>query len=230
VKKRLKYYDLMDSFSIRSVGSDMPAESAAFSPSDIAGLQAWFKFNTGQAVSQWDDQSGNNNHLKQATATNQPTISGGTYIFDGVDNFMKCDAFTLNQPTTVCLAFKQVTWTSGDRVFDGNTATAGLCVQNALTPALQINAGAGIQESGNLAVDTYGVLVAVFNGASSLIQINNGTADAGNAGANNMGGFTLGQGGGGAAPGNIQVKEVLIYSVALDASQRTDVYDYLNAI
>ena len=44
---------------------------------DVPGLEALYKRGVGitlngREVSQWDDQSGNGNHLKQSTATNQP--------------------------------------------------------------------------------------------------------------------------------------------------------------
>lgn len=43
-----------------------------FTPSDISGLKLWTRFNsgiteTGSGVSQWDDVSGNGNHLLQGT-------------------------------------------------------------------------------------------------------------------------------------------------------------------
>jgi hypothetical protein len=50
-------------------------------PRDISGLLAWFESSdstnyslSGGAVLQWSDLSGNNNHLRQATLANRPTI------------------------------------------------------------------------------------------------------------------------------------------------------------
>src|SRR6185369_16031814 len=108
---------------------------------------AWFRFNRGitQAggfASQWADQSGNGRHLKQPTGTNQPAVNAdGSLLFDGVDNFMQCDAFTLNQPFTVALKMKQVTWTSSDCIFDGNTALSALLNQASISPILFMFAG-----------------------------------------------------------------------------------------
>lgn len=209
-----------------------------FNPANLGNLAAWFRFNSGitdtaGAVSQWNDASGNARHLLQATATNQPAKQGdGSILFDGVDNFLKCDAFTLNQPETVYILFKQVTWTSADFVFDGNAnSTMGLR-QITGSPRLGLSAGgAGGPSSTDLAVDTYGAVASIFNGAASVVHIGSTTSATGDPGAANAGGFCLGSLGGGAANfANIQVKEVVVYSVAHDATTRQQVIDYLNAL
>lgn len=196
------------------------------------GPAAWFPFGVGitsaaGAVSQWDDQSGNGRHLKQATATNQPTLEAdGSITFDGVDNFLKCDAFTLDQPETVYLLFKQITWTSTERIFSGNALSSGDLVQLTSTPQIGLFAGTATSLV-SMTLDAYGVIAGVFNGASSSIQLNSGTPATGNCGAANMGGFTLGASG---APGgwaNIQVKEVIIFAAAHDSTQRAAVIKYL---
>jgi hypothetical protein len=207
---------------------------AAGSPA-VAALNpaAWFKWNQGVAVSQWDDASGNGRHLKQATATNQPAVQAdGSLLFDGVDNFMKCDAFTLNQPVTVYALLKQVTWTLNDIIWDGNTdATMYLYQSDLSAPRIRTFAGTALTPTADLALDTYGVVAAVYNGASSLHQVNNQTATTGNAGAANPGGFHLGTKGG-AANGfsNIQVREVIIFNAAHDAITRETVVRYLRRL
>ena len=65
----------------------------SFALTDISDLQVWLQNNTGitlngALVSQWADQSGNNNLARQTTETNQPTASGGGIDLDGTDNFM----------------------------------------------------------------------------------------------------------------------------------------------
>jgi hypothetical protein len=78
------------------------SNQASFSPSSISGLQAWFDANdestiteSANAVSQWDDKSGNANHAVQATGIKQPitnsvTINGLNAIsFDGVNDTLK---------------------------------------------------------------------------------------------------------------------------------------------
>lgn len=197
---------------------------------------AWFRYGqgitvTGAGVSQWDDQSGNARHLKQGTDTNRPALQAdNSILFDGVDNYLKCDAFTLNQPETVYLLAKQVTWTQTDRIFDGNTVNTGVLYQDVVTPRIYLFAGSAAAANPDLAVDTYGAVCAIFNGASSLIQVNNGTAITGDAGASNMGGLTLGASGTPDAYGNIQVKEVIVFAAAHDAGQRAAVIAYLRSV
>lgn len=202
----------------------------------ISGLAAWFKFNYGitsstSLVSQWDDQSGNGRHLKQGTDTNKPTVQAdGSILFDGADNYLACDAFTLNQPTTVYVLGKQVTWTANDRFFDGNTANSMTLFQRTGSPNLAIFSGTTLGNNGNLALDTYGVISSVFNGANSRLQINNGTPVSGDAGSSNAGGFYLGALATPANFGNVQIKEVLIFSVAHDATQRAAIVRYLSTV
>lgn len=82
-----------------SEGVVVPA-AAAFSPSDIAGLQLWLKadaitgLNDGDAVTTWSDSSGQGNDVTQATAGNKPTyqtneLNGKPIVrFDGTDDFL----------------------------------------------------------------------------------------------------------------------------------------------
>ena len=207
-----------------------------FLPSDLAGLKLWCKFNsgitvTGAGVSQWDDVSGNGNHLKQGTDTNRPSKeSDGSILFDGVDNFLKADAFTLVQPETVYFLGKQVTWTSADRFFDGNTDDTGGINQNPTTPKLRVNAGIAFDDDGTMAVDTYAIISVIFNGASSSIQTNYATIVTGNAGAGDMGGFTLGSRPSVTLVSNIQVKEIAVFNTAHDAVTRLQMIAYLAQI
>jgi hypothetical protein len=205
----------------------------------IAGLSpaAWFRFGqgitvTGAGVSQWDDQSGNARHLKQATDANRPPLQAdGSILFDGVADFLKCDAFTLNQPETIYLLAKQVTWTDLDRIFDGNASDSGRMLQLTATPASAIFAGTtNVSTQGTWTLDTYMVVTVQFNGASSFAYVNGAAPSLGNAGASNMGGFTLGAAAGAGNPSNIQVKEVLLFPVAHDATTRLQVERYLGAM
>ena len=155
-----------------------------------AGLSpaAWFRYGIGLTdaggglCSQWNDQSGNGRHLKQATATNQPAIqTDGSVLFDGVDNFMKCDAFTLNQPETVYVLGKWVVWASDARWIDGDGSSTGMFQGITATPQIRVATGAGSTAIVSPTVGAYVVLAGVFNGASSLIQLNSGAPATGDA-------------------------------------------------
>jgi hypothetical protein len=205
----------------------------------VAGPAAWYRKGqgitvTGSGVSQWSDASGNGRHLLQATDTNRPARqSDGTILFDGVDNYLKTSAFTLNQPITYYLALKQVTWTAGDYFIDGDGNTSVLIAQPSAgaTPEIVAYAGSLSAVSTGLAVNTYGVICAVYNGASSVLRVNNGADITGNFGANNAGGLTLGGSGTVVAQfANIQVKEVIVFNQAHTAAQRSLMIAYLQTL
>ena len=207
---------------------------SGFAPSDLTGLKLWTRFNqgitvTGSGVSQWDDASGEGNHIKQATDTRRPSKEAdGSILFDGVDNFLKADAFTLVQPETVYLLIKQIMWTLDDYFFDGNSVVTGSVHQLSTTPGIKAHAGTYSSQNNDLVLGAYGVISVVFNGASSVLQVDNNTPTTGNFGASNMGGFTLGAAGNALVPSNIQVKETLVYSTAHDAATRSKVIAYLS--
>lgn len=212
----------------QSVNGGPPEPITALSP------VAWYRYgigitSAGGLVSAWADQSGNGNDLVQATGTNQPALQAdNSILFDGVDNQMEA-TFTLNQPCTFYLLLKQVTWALSDVIFDGSAAQTQL-TQTATTPGLKLVPGASFPQNNSLTLDAYGVVTAIFNGASSLLQINNGSPSTENTTANNPGGFSIGANRTMAAASNIQVKEIILFPVAHDAATRTTVITYLATV
>lgn len=213
---------------------------ARFGPAQILALTpaAWFRLNVGitvaTGVSIWADQSGNGRDLLQGTGGNQPAKQAdGSILFDGVAHYLKCTGFTLNQPTTVYFLGKHVTWVQNQTVFDGNTTNALRFFDvNIVTssPQMQIRTTAVVPSPTgdvNLAVNTYGAVACVFNGASSILQVNRNAPSTGDAGATNAGGFTLGAAGGALVFGNIQVMEVILFPAAHDQATRNNVIRYL---
>jgi hypothetical protein len=185
-------------------------------------------------VSKWNDLSGNNRHLVQATNSKRPgyrtsQVNGKpAIIFPGVSESLKSPAFTLNQPTTVILVMNQITWTNGDTIFDGITGNLGNIFQNAVSPRLTVYAGLSAANNDNLTVGSYGFVLVEFNGASSALQINNTARTTGNAGTANMGGFTIGDYGNAGFASNIGVAEILIYNKILSAGEILLIKSYAN--
>lgn len=225
-------------FQVPRFSYPRPSRSTPFTATEITALApaAWYRFNTGitdvgaGAVSQWADQSGNARHLLQATGTAQPTVQGnGTIIFDGSTDFLQTAGFTLNQPVTIYILGRQITWTLNDLWFDGLTAAVQLR-QSPTTPNVQLNSNVGaVAAHPGLTVNTYRVLAAVFSGANSTLRVNNDET-AGSPGTNNLGGFTLGASRAAAAFANIQVYEVIIFSSAHDKFTQGRVLAYLAAL
>lgn len=153
--------------------------------------------------------------------------NGNTILFDGIDNFLRAAGFTLNQPTTVYLLAKQVTHVANDTLVDGNTAGSGAIIQAAASPDIKVTAGTDLGDDSNLILDTYGVIVAVFNGASSVLRVDNNAPINGAAGALNMSGLTLGAAGSSLLFSNIHVSELLVYALAHDTATQDDIVDYL---
>lgn len=204
----------------------------------VAGLRpaAWFRYgdgitSAGGLVSAWADQSGNARPLLQATGTNQPTLEAdGSITFDGVDNFLQCGAFTLNQPVTYYLLANPVTDTSGDRFFDGGAAGAAVILAQDGAGGISVNAGAAF--GGNLfPTGAYAVVAVVVNGASSSIQVNTVAPITGDAGANNPAGFTMGSSRNGTTQFvNARYKEAIVFPAAHNADTISRVIRYLSQV
>jgi len=177
-------------------------------------------------VSVWGDKTGLAHHLLQATGTNQPLWSANGVLFDGIDNFMKCVAFEWNQPEFIYMVARQVTWTGGDSLFDGNGVGGGMFQQTVLSPAVRLYAGSYSTSNSNWTLNTFMILRLLFNGLNSSIQVNNTPAIVSDAGGNNMAGSTLGARADAGNPGNLEVKEIIGRTSALGEAE---IYAYLAA-
>ncbi len=181
-------------------------------------------------IDEWYIEEIAGNHLIQLAVADQPLWSVDGVLFDGVSEFMQTIAFGLIQPSFIYIVFRQITWSINDFIFDGSpVSSTGRFIQDTLTPGLTIRAG-GLPSAinNNLALNTFGIARALFNGAASTFQINETPQLAGNYGANNMDGFSLGaRGDGGANWSNIEVKETILRNIADTAPNQTIIYNYL---
>jgi hypothetical protein len=95
-------------------------KSTLWTPDEIS-TAAWYDaadtsptniVQSGGAVSQWSDKSGNSKHATQGTVLNQPitnsrTMNGkNTLDFNGVDSFMDAPAFGVTNPASVFFVFE----------------------------------------------------------------------------------------------------------------------------
>lgn len=183
-------------------------------------------------VSAWAPALNGSHTLTQAVADQQPAwTDGNSILFDGTNDVLKTASFTLEQPTTVVVCGRQMSWASDDRWFDGNANDTGTLVQAVATPQVRMSAGALVGAAGNSpALETYAIIGCVFNGASSLIQMNLNTSATGDAGAADMNGLTVGRyGASGVGYGNVQIKAIAVCDSALSAARLTALINAMNA-
>lgn len=125
-----------------------------------------------------------------------PGLSGRRVLwFDGSAYYMKSGAFTLNQPTEIYSLGMPWTWTINHAMFDGNTLNSGKLYQSATSPNIRYTAGTVGTEFVPPPAGSWRSSTVVFDGANSRISTNNGAFAVSDAGAGNMGGFTLGAAG-----------------------------------
>jgi hypothetical protein len=215
------------------------------SPTPVAGMAAWWNSYTGitkdgsDLVSAIADQSGNGRNLtipipfagdKGLWQANQFNGKAAIHFRNetalaGQFNYLQA-SFTLDQPFTVYILSRIVTHDVGAMLFDGATGVTSVS-QGAGANSIQIVAPTGFAN----ATGTDGLLQirrAVFNGASSVLQVNNLTAATGAVGANNAGGITVNcRNDIGASWANQQWMEQLVYAGVLTAGEDTQVKAYL---
>lgn len=212
--------------------------SAAAEP-PIASPAAWYRFGVGiteagTGVSQWDDKSGNARHLTQGTDANRPSKEAdGSLLFNGTSDVIKTGAWVQAQPVTIYGLLRQVTWTAGRYFWNNKVASASMRIGPAgVTPDIYLSGSVNGNVAGNtnLTLNTYKALGAVYNDASSLIHVNGSSATTGDNDTGSIDEFVLGGYAAALLNANIQVKEILIYAAAHDATQRQTVFDYLAAL
>lgn len=212
---------------------------AQWTPADLTNLAFWVKSDTGVTssgglVSSWADQSGNGRNLDQSDAAAKPTVVANqlngfaAILFDGIANTMRTTNFSLTQPVSIFLIGKHITWTGGDSLFDGTIDNSGRLFQNGSTPEIvQYSGNFGASTTG-LVLNTFALVTCIFNGVSSVLQINNNAQSTGDAGNTAMGGFVLGSFATGAvAFANISACEVIIQSSVSTADERLLMQTYV---
>lgn len=158
------------------------------------------------------------------------TLNGGATIvtatslyFDGTDDYIGAAAFSLSQPQSIYLVGQQVSWTAADTFFDGRNANTMALIQDDTgggSPNLLAFSATATARNGGLGIGSTGLITTVFNGASSLLRVNRGTASTGNTGERSPGaqGVVLGIRGTLANAANLRANEFAVYAAAHDAA------------
>lgn len=208
-----------------------------FTPLALTALRGWYESDSGTTVvvgvSQWNDKSGLGNHLLQATGGAQPLLVPAqinglpAIVFDGVDDFMRAVIVGLVQPSTVFAVFSQATWVSPNTIVDGNVSTMMRVFQTGSSPRIGISAGTTLAGAVGPTLGTFGLATAIFNGASSSIQINSIAATSGPAGAGNAGGVVVGARGDGTINASCSVAMLIVTAASATAGEIANVKAYV---
>lgn len=164
--------------------------------------------------------------LTQVVGANQPAINtndlnGKTRILaNGTSNFMQSGAFTLDQPhTNIFMGVEQESWTNNDHLCSGLNAGAGVVFQFTATPDLYLFSGTVSSSNSDATLATPAHLRALFNGASSVSQVDNNAGVSSDAGVAGTGGFSLfSDHTGGTKWINASVGAVVLLNSAVDAN------------
>lgn len=231
-------------WSAISIGSDawdvVGATASVFSPLDIAWHHAywadapdWTDPGDGNAVSQWDDASGNARHIVQATGGNQPLFrssvanlnSKGGVDFDGTDDYLDvtfaADITDVTETIIVC----NVDATSGGGILHSPVATKAR--------AVVISGGNWALDGGTLQTGTSAstgakALRAVWD-ATDTLDVNGTNRISANAGTEDMGGIRLGTNAGTSTPFNGQIAFVATKVGGLTTQERSDITDWISS-
>ena len=152
------------------------------------------------------------------------TINGGAHIvtrtglyFDGSNDYLKSAAFSLSQPETVYFMGSQISWTNGDVMFDGGGASNQAAIyQTGSSPNVAISSGVPLGTITTFAVQAFGMIASVFNGASSSVRHNRNAPATGNAGTQASNGLCIGSYTAGGSNANCFVSEPVVYASAHD--------------
>lgn len=196
-----------------------------------AGQTLAFDFNPATYVSGTTFLDSSSNAATITLNGGATVVTASALYFDGVNDFLKTGPFTLAQPETVYLVGKQMTWTSNEKFFDGNSTTERMSLiqtSGGASPQLSAFAGGTIGPNSSLALQTVGIITTIFNGTSSSLRVNIGVAVTGDTGAQNGGGITVGADFGGNAQANVAIQELLVFNQIHSPAQTSVILGYLN--
>lgn len=180
----------------------------------------------GGSVSQWDDLSGNDNHLTQTTPAYYPTFSGDSIHFDGSDGQLRLVGQSFTSPFTLYMVVNIHGYKNSAMVFameEGYLSMSNYYGGVADHTSLVFNAGTDLLATGVCPIGEWVILRITSNGTSSSIQVNETTATTGNAGTTTLTRIEISKNDG----ASMGLKEVILRLVDDSTSDEQDIYDYL---
>jgi len=214
-----------------------------WTPASLTRVQGWWDASAiagkrdGDPITTWLDRSGLGRDLLSGGAgapTYKVAIQNGLPVvrFDGTSNWMS-RGWAQAQPVTICIVFRYrgtvTTYPQKDLVDNGNGPT-GLMT---LAPMganghLDIH-GYNVVNGPPIGADTWYTATAVFNGATSSVEVNGGTPFPGNADTPAPGGIALGGRITNSEFAPVDIGEVFIVSGVLSDADRAQADRYLGA-
>ena len=191
----------------------------------------------GVNISSWNDQSGNGNHVTQASSGNQPVfrtsqLNGYPSIsFNGVStNLIGPSNFPTNSDYTKFVVAKAVNTSPNNNFFSGTNGHAMFLSAGSLQPKLFHN-GTFVNSTISMTLNTYALISGTYVNATRFGEIfvngaSGGTGTTGN--VNNDGSIFIGSyGNDNYLAGDLT--EVIAYNFRLNTAQRIIVENYLAA-
>lgn len=166
------------------------------------------------------------NHLVAASQNVYPNSQPLNGVFDGVNDFVRTAPFTLIQPEWIISTIKNITWTNGRYLYDGNSDNSGALFNYPSTPSISMRNNTIAGSNAGLAVNEFKVVRHYIAGANSFLQVDDNAKTTGNSGTNNMGGITIGCKGGITVFSNFEFRAMAILPQAPTTAQEAIIYDY----
>lgn len=207
-------------------------------PLTIEGLQIWVDASdettitdSSGSVSQWDDKSGNGNHVTQGTPENQPstgtrTINNlNTIEFNPGTELLSNTSFTLSEPFTIFSVSESDNVTATNYVWADSNGS-NVLYNNGGISAFSVFFGSVVTFA---TANSNGVpyIVTVVGDSTDGIGRNGAALTTGNAGAGSFDKFNIGNRDDFARDWDGAIAEILVYNSALSATDRATVEEYL---
>lgn len=219
-----------------------PTPPVDWSPTDLgAALIGWWKadagivYNPDPNIQQWQDSSGNNNHLTAPYGGVYPLFapdmtSIGAVYFDTTDLMYKTFPAGQSQPILLFIgAIWQTEYDAATCIFDG---MGGATIINMYKEAgsEDVIARVGETYSGHVpSTDAWCVYELLLNGANSALAIDGGVRTAASLDSTNLGGIMLGSNQDMESPmyANTAISEVLLCNSDVSEPTRQSAVSYL---
>lgn len=206
-------------FSAGLFDSAIPDSAVLWAAADDLSLS------DGETVSTWPDQSDSGNDLSAlgAPVFRDSRLNGlPTVDYDGTDDGHEVTGPSLSQPNTLIVVGRIFDTTSTNFFIDGADSTARNGIYgNGNTEAWRAYAGSSIEGGAPRSTD-FVILIAVIDGASSILRRNGTQIASGDVGSDDMGGIRLASDADAATWMNGDIAEVVVCESRLSDSQIQD--------